>query len=345
MINRLIKIGFSASLLITSIYAASFDCKKASTFIENTICNDTELSKLDDELAKAYKKVWNSMSDKTELKKEQFDWLKNSRDKCMSLECLKTSYTNRVLYLTNYDSKGSQVNTTVDFSDILGVYSKGEASITVNQDLSFEYTSVNESTGNLCSIENEKFIVENGSLVWNSEEFDCKIQVSKSNKDSINFNSSGDGCFSYCGVNAYFVNGMYKKEKNRAKQQTSNVNEPAKEQKVESYKFVASDDLESFPSDYIGKMLSLSCKTTNVGEDEQGGGYDINPVCKDSKGKYGFMGFNPFKIKVKTYDKNLAREIAKSENKEKYFFGVLKVDNSQFAITKHIFEIHEVRYK
>jgi hypothetical protein len=87
------------------MYAASFDCKKASTFIENTICNDTELSKLDDELAKAYKKVWNSMSDKTELKKEQFDWLKNSRDKCMSLECLKTSYTNRVLYLTNYDSK------------------------------------------------------------------------------------------------------------------------------------------------------------------------------------------------------------------------------------------------
>jgi uncharacterized protein len=92
------------------MYAASFDCKKASTFIENTICNDTELSKLDDELAKAYKKVWNSMSDKTELKKEQFDWLKNSRDKCMSLECLKTSYTNRVLYLTNYDSKDSQVN-------------------------------------------------------------------------------------------------------------------------------------------------------------------------------------------------------------------------------------------
>ena len=57
------------------------------------------------------------------------------------------------------------------------------------------------------------------------------------------------------------------------------------------------------------------------------------------------MGFNPFKIKVKTYDKNIARDIAKSEGKEKYFFGVLKIDNSQFAITKHIFEIHEVRYK
>lgn len=157
MINRLIKIGFSASLLITSMYAASFDCKKASTFIENTICNDTELSKLDDELAKAYKKVWNSMSDKTELKKEQFDWLKNSRDKCMSLECLKTSYTNRVLYLTNYDSKDSQVNTEVGSNDILGTYISGNASLVVNKDLSFEYSSINESNGNLCLISDEKF--------------------------------------------------------------------------------------------------------------------------------------------------------------------------------------------
>ena len=332
-------------MLITSMYAASFNCKKASTFIEHTICNDTELSKLDEELASSYKKVWNSLSDKTDLKKDKFDWLKNTRDKCMSLECLKTTYTDRVLYLTNYDSKDSQVNRAVNFNDILGVYTKDEASIKVNQDLSFEYISVNELTANTCSIENEKFKVENGNLVWNSQEADCKIQVSKSNKNNINFSSSGEGCFSYCGVSAYFVNGIYQKEKNIVKQQTVNVNEPVKEQRVESYKFVGSDDLESFPSDYIGKMLSLSCKTTNVGEDEQGGGYDIQPVCKDSKGGYGFMGFNPFKIKVKTYDKNIARDIAKSEGKEKYFFGVLKIDNSQFAITKHIFEIHEVRYK
>ncbi len=216
-------------MLITSMYAASFNCKKASTFIEHTICNDTELSKLDEELASSYKKVWNSLSDKTDLKKDQFDWLKNTRDKCMSLECLKTTYTDRVLYLTNYDSKDSQVNRAVDFNDILGVYTKDEASIKVNQDLSFEYISVNELTANTCSIENEKFKVENGNLVWNSQEADCKIQVSKSNKNNINFSSSGEGCFSYCGVSAYFVNGIYQKEKNIVKQQTVNVNEPVTE--------------------------------------------------------------------------------------------------------------------
>lgn len=346
MINRVIKIGLSASLLITSLYSASFDCKKASTFIENTICNDAELSKLDEELAAAYKKVFKSLSDKTDLKKEQLDWLKSSRDKCMSLECLKTSYTNRVLYLTNYDSRDSQTNTVaISSNDIAGLYKKGSAFLEVNQDLSFNYNSVNERNGNMCLIEGEKFKLENGNFVWNSKESSCKITLSNGNKNSVNLNVTGNECNYYCGNNAYIIDGIYTKEKNIVNQQTVNVNEPVKEQKVESYKFVGSDDLESFPSDYVGKMLSLSCKSTNVGEDAQGGGYDIQPVCKDSKGGYGFMGFNPFKIKVKTYDKNIAREIAKSEGQEKYFFGVLKIDNSQYSMTKHIFEIREVKYK
>ncbi len=344
MINRVIKIGFTASLIITSLYSASFDCKKASTFIENTICNDTELSKLDEQLAAAYKKVFKSLSDKTDLKKDQFDWLKNNRDKCMSLECLKTSYINRVLYLTNYDNRDAQTNTSS--SDVIaGLYKKDSAFLEVNQDLSFNYNSVNERNGNMCLIEDEKFKLVNGDFVWNSKENSCEITLSNRNKNSVNLNVAGSECNYYCGHNAYIIDGVYTKEKNIVNQQTVNVNEPVKEQKVESYKFVGSDDLESFPSDYVGKMLSLNCKTTNVGEDAQGGGYDIQPVCKDSKGEYGFMGFNPFTIKVKTYDKNIAKEIAKSDDREKYFFGVLKVDNSEYAITKHIFEIREVKYK
>ena len=344
MINRVIKIGFTASLIITSLYSASFDCKKASTFIENTICNDTELSKLDEQLAAAYKKVFKSLSDKTDLKKDQFDWLKNTRDKCMSLECLKTSYINRVLYLTNYDNRDAQTNTSS--SDVIaGLYKKDSAFLEVNQDLSFNYNSVNERNGNMCLIEDEKFKLVNGDFVWNSKENSCEITLSNRNKNSVNLNVAGSECNYYCGHNAYIIDGVYTKEKNIVNQQTVNVNEPVKEQKVESYKFVGSDDLESFPSDYVGKMLSLNCKTTNVGEDAQGGGYDIQPVCKDSKGEYGFMGFNPFTIKVKTYDKNIAKEIAKSDDREKYFFGVLKVDNSEYAITKHIFEIREVKYK
>ena len=42
---------------VTSASAASFDCKKASTNIEHAICNDPELSKLDQEIAVAFKSL------------------------------------------------------------------------------------------------------------------------------------------------------------------------------------------------------------------------------------------------------------------------------------------------
>ena len=54
----------------------------------------------------------------------------------MSLECLKTSYINRVLYLTNYDNRDAQTNTSS--SDVIaGLYKKDSAFLEVNQDLSF----------------------------------------------------------------------------------------------------------------------------------------------------------------------------------------------------------------
>ena len=51
---------FLVSLLgmsVTSAGAASFDCKKASTKIEHSICNDPELSKFDEEIALAFKSL------------------------------------------------------------------------------------------------------------------------------------------------------------------------------------------------------------------------------------------------------------------------------------------------
>ena len=43
-------------LLSTILYSASFDCSKASTGTEKTICNNDDLSQLDSELALIYKK-------------------------------------------------------------------------------------------------------------------------------------------------------------------------------------------------------------------------------------------------------------------------------------------------
>lgn len=59
--------------------AASFDCKKASTWLEKTVCSNPELSKLDDQLAKAYADALKSLSleGQKETKQYQKQWLKN----------------------------------------------------------------------------------------------------------------------------------------------------------------------------------------------------------------------------------------------------------------------------
>ena len=44
------------SLLSTHANTASFDCNKASTWVEKTICQSAELSKLDEAMAKKYRK-------------------------------------------------------------------------------------------------------------------------------------------------------------------------------------------------------------------------------------------------------------------------------------------------
>ncbi|MGM8900630.1 lysozyme inhibitor LprI family protein, partial [Psychrobacter sp. 1Y4] len=42
-------------LLSTYANSASFDCNKAATWVEKTVCESSELSKLDDTMAKKYK--------------------------------------------------------------------------------------------------------------------------------------------------------------------------------------------------------------------------------------------------------------------------------------------------
>lgn len=56
--------------------AASFDCSKASSVIEREICNDSELSVLDDRMAAAYSRALDVVPD---LKTGQREWLKNIR--------------------------------------------------------------------------------------------------------------------------------------------------------------------------------------------------------------------------------------------------------------------------
>jgi uncharacterized protein len=58
--------------------AASFDCNKATTWLEKTVCSNPELSKLDEQMAKAYHDALASLSPEgqEETKQNQRQWLK-----------------------------------------------------------------------------------------------------------------------------------------------------------------------------------------------------------------------------------------------------------------------------
>ncbi len=74
----------------------SFDCLKARTLVEKTICNNPELAQLDVNLNSAYKQSINSSDLKyvEQLKVEQRAWLKE-RNKCDTEKCLEDKITSR----------------------------------------------------------------------------------------------------------------------------------------------------------------------------------------------------------------------------------------------------------
>lgn len=79
-------------LVANNSFAASFDCKKASTQIEIIICNNSELSRLDEDVSEIYRLI---LEKDASIKSSQEGWIK-SRDMCESDFCLINSYRDRV---------------------------------------------------------------------------------------------------------------------------------------------------------------------------------------------------------------------------------------------------------
>lgn len=83
-------VAFTALLFPTVGRAASYDCKKAKSFVERKICKVPELSKLDDEMAIQYKESMSKLSeaDAEELKASQRLWILQ-REKCSAVKAAK----------------------------------------------------------------------------------------------------------------------------------------------------------------------------------------------------------------------------------------------------------------
>lgn len=114
----MIKILFiSIAFFITFLNSAGFDCKKASTPTEKTICSDKSLSLLDDALSMSYDYAINgykfgypiygeSQIETIEkaLKKEQREFVKN-REKCKNNTSCIREKTNKQINILNKKSK------------------------------------------------------------------------------------------------------------------------------------------------------------------------------------------------------------------------------------------------
>ena len=98
-----------ACLLSTYANAASFDCNKAASWVEKTVCDSPEISKLDDTMAKKYRSNLATSSDYEDSKTfkdrtiaNQRTWLTFQRDTCKSEECLIREYKEYIEAQANY---------------------------------------------------------------------------------------------------------------------------------------------------------------------------------------------------------------------------------------------------
>jgi len=92
-------LGLSATLMLAAgtVQAASFQCKNAQTATEKRICGDKDLGALDVALARAYQDK--RYEDENKIGTEQKNWIKNERDNCSSVGCLKSAYQERIRVL------------------------------------------------------------------------------------------------------------------------------------------------------------------------------------------------------------------------------------------------------
>ena len=115
---------FAVAFLLASplAYSASFDCNKASTLVEQSICSNKQLSALDDSLSATYIKALKTSSNPNKIRERQRSWIQSERNSCQNITCLKSAYTSRL------DEFSKSTSTTNSLS-----VSQGEVTVPENQ--------------------------------------------------------------------------------------------------------------------------------------------------------------------------------------------------------------------
>ena len=88
--------GESMVVVNRLVQQPGFDCAKAATKVEKTICGNARLSELDGSLALLYKKVLEKSPAPEDTRERQRSWLQSWRNTCKDSSCLERAYTERI---------------------------------------------------------------------------------------------------------------------------------------------------------------------------------------------------------------------------------------------------------
>lgn len=91
-------------------HAASFDCAKAATPTEHAICDNPQLSNLDDQTSGLYYTLISngslSPTQVSEVKSQQVKFLQQRNACGANYNCLVSAYTSQIMYLNAMSGKG-----------------------------------------------------------------------------------------------------------------------------------------------------------------------------------------------------------------------------------------------
>jgi uncharacterized protein YecT (DUF1311 family) len=91
--------------LAASTTGPSFDCAKASNEVENAICSNPELRRLDGELGRTYGDLVRELDpdERTALRTEQREWIRERRQECgAAISCLRATFRTRLEVLKTW---------------------------------------------------------------------------------------------------------------------------------------------------------------------------------------------------------------------------------------------------
>lgn len=81
----------------------SFDCSKADSAVERSICGDPKLSELDVAMVSAYNSLLSKAADKPGVRTAQATWRDMVRNECSAVQCLVEVYERRIEKLNRGD--------------------------------------------------------------------------------------------------------------------------------------------------------------------------------------------------------------------------------------------------